>query len=146
MSGEGFDAGADTMTSQLDVRAWLRKNPDLLKRNLGVLGEKQGEESPRPPRVWHEAADLLRKIQKLATAHDWAGLHTYNALGPDSGLHCILVREAVLFADVKEEDEPLTVMQQHWQDVLRATGQVEVYTWHPSDWTAIHARLTREAR
>ena len=88
------------------------------------------------------AADLLPKIRKLARTHQWEGFYTYNALGPDSGLQGILVRETVIFADIKDEGEPLTAAQRHWQQTLKDAGQ-DVVTWYPSDWPAIEARLSQ---
>lgn len=104
-----------------------------------IKDEPQRHTPPRPRTL---AADLLPKLRKLARAHGWKGMDTYNALGPDSGLQCILVREVVIFADIKDEGEPLTVLQHNWQQVLQAAGQ-EVYTWTMADWETIQARLSR---
>lgn len=88
------------------------------------------------------AADLLPKVRVLADKEGWRGLHTFNALGPDHGLHIILVRETVIFADLRDEGDPITESQQRWRDALDATGQVETYVWYPDSWDEIYARLT----
>lgn len=122
--------------TEAQLRAMLRNREAWIK----------DEPRPRrPPGQRGLAADLLPKLQRLARAHGWKGMDTYNALGPDSGLQCILVREVVIFADIKDEGEPLTDMQQHWQQDLQAAGQ-EVYTWTMADWETIQARLSRARR
>jgi hypothetical protein len=83
---------------------------------------------------------LFQQIRSLAQRHGWKGQYTYNAHGPDSGLHVILVRERILFAEVTL-DKRLTVPQQGWIDALVATGQVEVYVWGPEDLAAIRHRI-----
>lgn len=100
---------------------------------------RDGGKAPARRRL---AADLLPRLRVLADKEGWRGLHTFNALGPDHGLHIILVRETVIFADLRDEDDAITESQQRWRDALDATGQVETYVWYPDDWPEIYARLT----
>lgn len=124
------------------LRAKLRDVPNGAR----ILGEPERPTRPTPalgvPKRPGLAA-LFAKLQTLAQAEGWESFDTYNALGEDAGLQCILVREAVLFVDLKEVGEPLTVLQQRWQEALRRAGQQEVYTWTIADWETMHARLTR---
>ena len=88
-------------------------------------------------------ADLLDTIRALAQQHGWMSEYTYNAQGPDTGLHVTLVREVVLMAEVHREGETLTPSQQRWLAALERTGQVETYAWTPTDVPQIEARLAR---
>lgn len=44
-----------------------------------------------------------------------------------------LVRERIIFAELKRQGEKPSVEQQQWLDALRAAG-CEVYLWTPADW------------
>jgi hypothetical protein len=81
-------------------------------------------------------------MQSLARRHGWKGQYTYNVHGPDTGLHMILVREALLFAEVTL-DKRLSPSQQAWIDALVATGQAEVYVWGPEDLAFFRTRITQ---
>lgn len=87
---------------------------------------------------------LLTKIQRLAKQYAWQGLHTYNPAGTDKGLHCILVREVVIFAYVLRDGGKLTMPQEAWLQALRRTKAVETYVWYPKTWPEIEARLIRK--
>lgn len=93
-----------------------------------------------PPPAALEA--LFQQMQALARRHGWKGQYTYNGHGPDTGLHMILVREALLFAEVTL-DKRLSPSQQGWIDALVATGQVEVYVWGPEDLAFFRTRITQ---
>jgi len=99
-----------------------------------------------PETVPHEpalAADLLPKLRKLARANGWEGEHTYNALGPDTGLRVMLLRDVIIFADVKDEGCTRTPSQEHWAAAVQRSGKAETYLWTPAHWPAIVARLTQ---
>ena len=100
---------------------------------------------PPPPRP---LGAILTLIQDLAAAHAWAGEDhvTYNRDGNDQGLHVILVREVLLFAEIVAVKGELSLSQQHWLAALRATGQCEVYEWGTEDVQAIKERLSRPRR
>lgn len=122
------------MPSTRYTAAWVAQHQARMAQN--------GGKTPARPRQL--AADLLPRIRVLADREGWRGLHTYNALGPDHGLHIILVREVVIFADLRDEGDPITESQQRWRDALNATGSVETYVWCPDDWDAIKTRLTTQ--
>ena len=98
---------------------------------------------PPDPTVSLPEATLLVLIQDLAHAHGWLGYHTYNPDGPDQGLHCVLVRDTVLFAEVRGPQGTLTPSQREWQKAIRQTPSAEAYLWRPQDVAAITARLAR---
>jgi hypothetical protein len=53
----------------------------------------------------------------------------------------ILVRDRVVWAELKAEAGRLTAEQEAWAESLRGAGQ-EVYCWKPSDWLEIVRVLT----
>jgi hypothetical protein len=111
----------------------------LARRGAAVRPERPAWR-PQVPATPQGLETLLQAIQREATRQGWAGQYTYNAQGPDTGLHVILVREVILFAEVTL-DPRLSLPQQHWLDALRTTGQVEVVVWGPDDLGAIKNRL-----
>jgi hypothetical protein len=115
-----------------------------------ALVRNRQPEAPRPvsrPRVTSSTTaalgTLLQTIQRLARQHGWEGMHTYNAHGPDTGLHIMLVRDVLLFAEVTLTKDRLSALQQRWLQALRASGKAEVYIWGPEDLDAIRARITQ---
>ena len=104
-------------------------------------------EIPAIAEVIHTAlSELLSLIQDLADAHGWLGSHSWNPPGPgetNPGLHCLLVRDVILYAFVLDAHQPLTRSQQRWKDAWEATGQGEIYVWRALDRTAIIARLSQ---
>jgi hypothetical protein len=100
----------------------------------------------RPPAlapVHPEAAQithLLHAVEALAVRYKWKGQHTWNAQGPESGLECTLVREALIVAALLGPHGPVSTGQQAWLAALRQAN-VEVYEWRSRDLPAIEARL-----
>jgi hypothetical protein len=105
------------------------------------LAEPVTPAKPKP----HALAPVLKLIQDLAAAHGWAGEDhlTYDPDGDDRGLHVILVRETIIFAEIQAVKGELSLSQRHWLEALRATGQGEVYEWGPEDVPTIKERLSR---
>ena len=52
----------------------------------------------------------------------------------------VLVRDRLIWAELKREGEDLSEHQEHWRDWLLAAGE-EWYMWMPSDWAAIETVL-----
>jgi hypothetical protein len=66
------------------------------------------------------------------TATGWRTAVSYDGAGfPD----LVLVRERLVFAEIKLERGRLSPEQVVWLDVLREAGQ-EVHVWRPADWTS----------
>ncbi len=55
----------------------------------------------------------------------------------------VLVREYVLFVELKTDSGRLTAEQKVWQAALQAAGQ-RALVWRPANWKAIEATLARE--
>ncbi len=102
-------------------------------------------------------ADLQRSIVDLARTLGWTVLHiddarreVVNAAGQRrlvgdknaAGLpDLIMLRERIVWAELKRERGRLRPTQQHILADLRHAG-AEVYLWKPSDWPAIQQTLT----
>ena len=64
------------------------------------------------------------------TEKGWRTAGSYDAQGwPD----LVLVRDRVVYAEIKLERGRLSAAQDAWLEVLREAGQ-EVYVWKPADW------------
>jgi hypothetical protein len=57
----------------------------------------------------------------------------------------VLVRERIIFAELKTDTGRLRPDQTAWLDALGAAAgtNVEVHVWRPKDWDAIHATLAK---
>jgi hypothetical protein len=85
--------------------------------------------------------DFMATVRDAAAVTGWLAYHTYRSRRSPSGFpDLVLVRDRVLFAELKGPRTHVTRDQQHWLDALRAAG-AEVYLWRPDDWDVIQAVL-----
>lgn len=54
----------------------------------------------------------------------------------------VLIRERVIFAELKADTGKLSEAQRQWQSLLTTANQ-EVYVWYPDDWESIKRILER---
>ena len=93
-------------------------------------------------------ADLTERewqaqVVTLARTLGWATYHTFDSRRSQPGMpDLILVRDRVLFAELKRESGRLSAAQEEWLARLRAAG-AEVYVWRPSHLTTVGAVLSR---
>lgn len=77
--------------------------------------------------------DLFRGPKALATMLGWTSYHTLRSKGSKAGYpDRTLVRERIIFAELKREKAIPSSDQIAWLDKLAAAG-VETYLWRPSD-------------
>jgi hypothetical protein len=84
-------------------------------------------------------------VREAASATNWLTYHTYRSKRSPSGFPDLcLVRDRVVFAELKGERTRVTREQERWLDALDAAG-AEVYLWRPADWAEIERVLGRRA-
>lgn len=98
------------------------------------------------PEEWSEQefdGYLFRGKDSLAKSTGWLTYHTLRSKGSRSGYpDRTLVRERVVFAELKAEKGKLSDDQRDWMTALAKAG-AEVYLWRPSDLDEIGQLLGR---
>lgn len=88
-------------------------------------------------------ADLQRTIIEYAQLNGWLVYHTHDSRHSAAGFPDLtLVRERVIFAELKSEKGQLSADQQVWVARLKAAG-ADAQVWRPSDWDQIAETLRR---
>ena len=98
--------------------------------------------------------NFLKQVIDLAHLHGWVCAHFRTSMNqrgqyltavsadgagfPD----LVLVRERVIFAELKAKGGKLSGAQRQWHALLTTANQ-EVYTWYPDDFEAIKRILER---
>jgi hypothetical protein len=91
-------------------------------------------------------AQLFRGPNALAKMLGWTSYHTLRSRGSKSGYpDRTLVRDRILFVELKREKTQPTPDQIMWLDKLAGAGG-EVYLWRPSDLDEIARVLTARKR
>ena len=81
------------------------------------------------------------QVVALARACGWLCYHTYDSRRSTAGFpDLVMVRERVVFAELKRDGGRPTIPQSNWLHRLREAGQ-EAYLWRPADWDAIEKTL-----
>ena len=85
---------------------------------------------------------------ELAATFGWRHYHTYRSRKSPSGFpDLVLVRDRVIFAELKSDVGKPTKDQQAWFDALQLAG-AEAYLWRPDDLQQVAEtfarRVTRE--
>jgi len=87
--------------------------------------------------------DFRQQILDLAELCGWKCYFTWNSIHSPAGFpDLILVREKIIFAEIKSEKGKLSDAQKEWRDALENTGG-EYYCWKPSDWETMVGILKR---
>ncbi len=96
----------------------------------------------------HESEEaFLNRVMAFSREHGWKSAHFRaartehgwrTAVSGDGKGFCdlLLVRERVIFAELKAKKGKLSPEQQAWSEVLKEAKQ-EVYLWFPKDWPEI---------
>jgi len=115
-------------------------NADVERRCLELAGLLPAPVAPpadeEDSEKWFQA-DVVRFAERCG----WTVYHTYDSRKSKPGfLDLIMVRERIVFAELKTEAGRLTAAQESWIELLRLAGG-EVYEWRPSMWPAIEQTL-----
>ena len=85
-------------------------------------------------------------VVKLARTFGWSIFHTYDSRRSNPGLpDLILVRDRIVWAELKRQSGKLSLAQQLWIAALEVAG-AEVYVWKPSDLESVGRVLTSRER
>jgi hypothetical protein len=122
------------------------RDPDWL-----VKARKEGRTTERPcgviiapPRLDCTEKAFQADVVRLAESLGWEWYHTHDSRRSPSGFpDLVLVRERVVYAELKTESGTLSAEQTHWLNRLKA-ARAEAYIWRPSAWAAVEAILTRK--
>ena len=80
-------------------------------------------------------------VTEYAGLNGWATYHTRDSRGSDPGFpDLVLVRDRVIFAELKAARGRVTNDQRAWAAALEAAGAV-YYLWRPADWPEIETVL-----
>jgi len=81
------------------------------------------------------------RIVEMASKLGWKTYHTFDSRRSTPGFpDLVLVRDRVIYAEIKTERGTLSVMQSIWLDILKNAGQ-ECYVWKPSDYATVQEIL-----
>lgn len=101
------------------------------KARMGDPGTTEG----LPPTLSEKA--FMAKVVALAKENGWKIYHTLNSRGSQPGFpDLVLVRQRVLFIELKTEKGKPTDEQREWIIALKLAG-AEVQIWRPSMWNDI---------
>lgn len=85
--------------------------------------------------------EFMGQVVEYARWCNWLVYHTHDCRRSTAGfLDLVLVRQIVVWAELKSEHGVLTQAQMDWMSALRAAGQT-VYLWTPRDWPEIERVL-----
>lgn len=80
-----------------------------------------------------ELHEWMPLVQLYAARQGWRSFHVYDSRKSEPGFpDLVIVREAVLFVELKDNKQPLRSAQRDWRDALRAAG-AHWYCWRPRD-------------
>lgn len=89
--------------------------------------------------------DFRATVRQVAKDLGWWCSYTWTSIHSPQGLpDLILIRERVIWAELKTEKGKLSPYQEEVMSLLRAAGQ-EVYLWRPSMISEIAETLARRA-
>jgi len=78
--------------------------------------------------------DWAQTVVEYAELMGWLVYRTWNSLHSPAGYPDLtLVRERVVWAELKSGDGIVTTAQWDWHYALKQAGQ-EAYIWRPADW------------
>lgn len=137
---------SDIATQRRDV--WTNY---CMKKLNGIIPERDAERLAKLPMECK-----LERLNDILIKNDWLRLVIDTALGSGWGVHrsryayvpgsprstgagfpdLVLVRERIIFVELKTERGHLTERQRNWRDALQRGGAAW-YMWRPSDWEQV---------
>jgi hypothetical protein len=122
----------------------MRRLPaELESRILAMPGTRAGRtvaelmQPVEPPPAFESEKDFMAAVIREAKKLGWRIYHTHDSRKSAAGFpDLVLVRERVVWVELKTEGGQLTAAQANWFDDLTAAGQ-EVYVWRPNQWPEV---------
>jgi hypothetical protein len=88
-------------------------------------------------------AQWQSQVVQLAKLYGWRVYHTHDSRRSEPGFpDLVLVRERVVYAELKTEKGKTSPHQKAWVQALTEAGQ-EVYLWRPADLEYVSRTLRR---
>lgn len=85
-----------------------------------------------------------QQVVQLARLNSWTVYHTYDSRRSEPGFpDLVLVRDRVLFRELKAQDGRLSRHQRIWIGRLKDAG-ADVEVWRPNQWDLIAETLSRK--
>lgn len=107
----------------------------LFRQGLAMSAEIEGQQRPESEVSFQDA------IIAAARYLGWKVYHTHDSRRSPAGFpDLVLVKDKVLYREVKTEKGRLTREQADWILALRAAG-ADAGVWRPSDWDALEKEL-----
>ena len=118
------------------------KNLWLVPARASFKREKNITRAPGAPRfAGYTEAVFQAEIIKMAQSLGWTAYHTYNSLNSEPGFpDLVLVRDRVIFREVKTAKGTVSPPQHRWIKMLRDAGE-DAGIWRPRDWDRIETEL-----
>mgnify|MGYP000998023045 CR=1 FL=1 len=125
----------------------MNLSPDMEARVLALADRIDGQPVNRtsePAETVSEKA-FMAEVVKLAKREGWRVYHTHDSRKSEAGFpDLVLVRERIIYAELKTATGRLTAAQSNWLEAIRDTG-TSAFEWRPKDWPEIVAVLSRKA-
>ncbi len=87
-------------------------------------------------------AELMSQVIALAKLRGWSCYHTHLSIRSEPGFpDLVLVRNRVMFRELKSARGKVSHAQQRWLDMLKAAG-ADADVWFPAD--LLNGRVMRE--
>lgn len=117
--------------SALDAIADAEKEGRVVEHGKGFV----------PPPAGESEKSFMWRVIGHAEARGWKVYHVHFSQRSDPGWpDLVLVRDRVIFAELKAEKGTLAKDQAVWLAALMRAG-AEAYVWRPSDWDQISEAL-----
>lgn len=121
----------------------MKLPPDLVQKILAtpgvVVGPGVATELPRIEAI--DEKSFQSEVVRLAKRNRWLCFHPFDSRKSVAGFPDLtLVRDRVIFAELKTDNGELSAPQMTWRDALLAAG-AEWYLWRPSMWSEIERIL-----
>lgn len=113
----------------------MKTDPVTHAKVLELCGLGPVAPQPMPPEVSEK--EFQARVIAEAESKGWLCYHTHDSRRSQPGFtDLVLVRDRVIFAELKTESGALSKAQKEWRDALLRAG-ADWFCWRPSDWNTL---------